>query len=84
MKAKKTSLKQKTIKRCGVFNREKAKTDGRHALDVLWAIAKLAREDLSVTDYEAASFEASLEMVEKELHLLTLPAGTKAILPDEL
>jgi hypothetical protein len=84
VKTKKTSTKSEPIKRCGVFDREKAKADGKKALDVLWAIAAVARADLSVTQYEAASYEASLQAVEQELHSLTLPPGTKAMLPDEM
>ena len=81
MTAKKTSMKPKTIKRCGVFDRDQAKKDGKCALDVLWAIAKVARADLSVAEYEVPRFEASLQMVEQELQSLVTPPGPKATLP---
>ncbi len=84
MKIKKTSAKSQQIRRCGVFDREKAKADGKKALDVLWAIAAVAKADLSVTHYEVASYEASLQVVEQELQSLTLPSGAKAMLPDEI
>jgi hypothetical protein len=84
MTAKKASMKPKAIKRCGVFDREQAKKDGKKAMDVLWAIAKKAKVDLSVTQYEIRSYEASLQVVEQELHLLTLPPGTQASLPGEI
>lgn len=84
MKAKKTSTKPKPIKRCGVFDRDQAKRDGKNAMDVLWSIVNEAKTDLSVTQYEVASYEASLQVVEQELNSLTLPPGTKAALPDEI
>ena len=84
MKTKKTTkTKSAQIKRCGVFDREKAKKDGKQALDVLWGIATAARADLTVTEYESASFEASLQVVEHELQSLVIPPGQKAQLPDD-
>lgn len=82
--SKKTKKNENPIKRCGVFDREKAKKDGRQAMDVLWAIAGMAKTDLTVTKYEVASYEASLQAVEQELNFLTLPPGTKALLPDDI
>ena len=83
MRKKKTGTRTKQIKRCGVFDREKAKKDGKQALDVLWGIATAARADLTVTKYESASFEASLEVVELELQSLVISPGQKAQLPDD-
>ena len=84
MRTKTKSTKTKPIKRCGVFDRDQAKSEGKHAMDVLWAIANAAKVDLSVTDCEIASYEASLQVVEQELHSLTLIPGPKAALPDEM
>lgn len=53
-------------------------------MDALWLIASAAKTDLSVTEYEAASFEASLQVVEQELNSLMVPPGTKASLPDDI
>jgi hypothetical protein len=77
-------MKPKPIKRCGVFDRDKAKKDGKHAMDVLWNISSVAKTDLTVTEYEIASYEASLQVVERELNSLTLPPGTQATLPEEI
>jgi hypothetical protein len=41
-------MKANPIKRCGVFDREKAKTKAKGAMDVLWKIARAAAADLSV------------------------------------
>jgi hypothetical protein len=84
MKAKKASPKQKAIKRCGVFNRDQARKDGRAAMDVLWAIANEAKSDLSVKQWEVPTYEGSLQRVEEELNSLTLPPGPQAQLPDEI
>jgi hypothetical protein len=84
MKNKKAGTKTKQIKRCGVFDREKAKKDGKEAMDVLWGIATAAGADFTVTEYEAASYQASLEVVEQELQSLVIPPGEQAILPDDI
>ncbi|MGD1095120.1 MAG: hypothetical protein ABSB35_24400 [Bryobacteraceae bacterium] len=84
MKKKKTSTKPKAIKRCGVFDREQARKDGKNAMDVLWKIANTAKADLSVTEYEIATYEASLQRVEQELNALLLPPGTQPVLPEDL
>jgi hypothetical protein len=84
MKAKKASPKQNTIKRCGVFDREKAKRDGKKAMDVLWKMANVAKSDLSFMQWEISNYERSLQRVEEELKSLTLPPGPQAQLPDEI
>jgi hypothetical protein len=86
MRTKKASPKQKTIKRCGVFDRKKAKKDGKKAMDVLWTIANVAKSDLSVMQWEIPNYEGSLQRVEEELNSLTLPPGPLAVLdlPDEI
>jgi hypothetical protein len=84
MKAKKVSPKQKSIKRCALFDREKAKMDGKNAMDVLWAIASEAKSDLSLMQWEVTTYEGSLQRVEEELNSLTLPPGPQAQLPDEI
>lgn len=58
--------------------------DGKNAMDVLWAIANVARSDLSVMQWEVATYEGSLQRVEEELNSLTLPLGPQAQLPDEI
>jgi hypothetical protein len=75
---KKTS---RPTKRCGVFDREQAKRDGKAAMDILWKMGSKARLDLSVTDYEVGSYESSLKAVEQELYALTLPPGIAPALP---
>jgi len=77
-------MNSKTIRRSGIFDREQAKKDARQAMDILWSIAKSAKTDLGVTKYESASYEASLEVVEREIQSLMIPSGAKAILPDEI
>lgn len=85
MKTKKTTrTKSAQIKRCGVFDREKAKKDGKQAMDVLWGIATAARADLTVTEYESLAYEASLQVVERELQSLVIFPGGKAILTDDV
>jgi hypothetical protein len=84
MKPKKTSTEPKVIKRCGVFDREKAKQECKAAMDVLWRTARTAASDLSVGKYEVPSFEATLQAVENELETLMMPPGTKAALPDDM
>jgi hypothetical protein len=77
-------MKTKTIKRSGVFDRDQAKRDARQAMDILWSIAISAKSDLGVTKYESASYEASLEVVEREIQSLMISPGAKAMLPDEI
>jgi len=79
MKQKKNGTK-KPVKRCGVFDREKAQRQCKAAMDVLWGTARKAASDLSVTRYEVASLEASLQAVENELNTLMMPPGKQATL----
>jgi hypothetical protein len=81
---KKASKDSQPVKRCGVFDRDQSKKDGKRAMDVLWGIAKAAGSDLTVHEYEVATYEASLRKVEQELNSLTLPLGTKAALPHDM
>jgi hypothetical protein len=84
VKTKKTGTRPKGVKRCGVFDRAKAKRDCKAAMDTLWRTARTAASDLSVTKYEVSGFEATLQAVENELNTLMTPLGAKAALPDEM
>ena len=72
----------KAARRVGVFDRDQSKREAKVAMDVLWALAKAAKADLDITKFEAASYVASLEIVELELQSLLAPLGMKAVLPD--
>lgn len=84
MTLKKTKKSAKSIKRCGVFDRDQAKKDGKAAMDVLWTIANVAKSDLSVRPLEIVTYEGSLQRMEVELNSLTLPPGPQAQLPHEI